>query len=60
MNLYHVIYTIYVYTRKQKCPDISTWTQAYRPHNLNIWIKFEVESEIEVANTQFLHLESNM
>ena len=32
-------------------------TQTYRPQNLNIWVKFDLESEFEVENAQFLRLE---
>ena len=36
--------------------DVLTSMQTYRPQNLNIYIKFYVEPEIEGQNKQFLHL----
>ena len=33
--------------------------QAYRPQKSNLCIKFDVESELEVEQAQFLHVDPN-
>ena len=32
-----------------------TWTGAFRPEKLTIYVKFYVESEFQVENARFLH-----
>ena len=36
---------------------MSTSAQTWRPLNLNVYIGFDVESEFEVKNCQFLRLD---
>ena len=42
---------------QNEIPDMLIWTEAYRPQNLNMYVKFGIESHFEVENAQFLRLE---
>ena len=40
---------------KEQIHHILTWTEAARPGNKTIWVKFYVESDFQVQNIQIVH-----
>ena len=43
--------------RDKKCPYMLTWMVDFRPRKLTILVVFDVESESEIRNAEFLHLD---
>lgn len=39
------------------CTNILTWTEAFTPQELNVWVDFDMESKFETENTQFMCLD---
>ena len=42
---------------KDTLPPVLTWMVEFRPRKLTTWVVFDVDSESEVQNAYFLHLD---
>ena len=43
--------------RKRYLPHVLTWVEDSRPGNLTLGMIFCIESDLQVEDTQFLHLD---